>query len=164
MMTIMVIHLHVDGWYLLAESLFLISCMVQACAAIVETAQSLDGFIASFILDETYAIELLPLSFRIITWSPSECEAELLTHRIGSTTSVSLTGCETPFEDSGLLILSLGFVVTSAMFIPLAVGNLKETMFVQLMSFVFLLLLLCQFYGVFLTSGFSNAWDLPLFG
>jgi len=38
------------AWYALAEALFLVSCLVQACAAIVETAQSLDGFIASFVV------------------------------------------------------------------------------------------------------------------
>lgn len=36
-----------EDWYLFAETLFLISCGVQAFASIVETAQSLDGFLAS---------------------------------------------------------------------------------------------------------------------
>lgn len=40
-------------WFLLTETLFLLACMVQACVALVATAQSLDGFLASFLIGET---------------------------------------------------------------------------------------------------------------
>jgi len=46
-----------DAYYI-AEILFLISCMVQACAGLVEAAQGLDGFFASFVLGRTYALQV----------------------------------------------------------------------------------------------------------
>lgn len=61
-------------WYIVVETLFLISCAVQACAGIVESAQSLDGFIASFVLGETYAIQIVP-DLRFISWSTNNCYA-----------------------------------------------------------------------------------------
>ena len=42
-----------------AEGFFILSCMVQACASLVETAQSLDGFIASFVLGKYNLCDIL---------------------------------------------------------------------------------------------------------
>lgn len=61
-----------ERWYILAESFFLVSCLVQACAAIVETAQSLDGFIASFVWGKTYGLQFLP-TVGVVEWSGMEC-------------------------------------------------------------------------------------------
>jgi hypothetical protein len=61
-----------ERWYILAESFFLVSCLVQACAAIVETAQSLDGFIASFVWGKTYGVQFLP-TLGVVEWSGMDC-------------------------------------------------------------------------------------------
>lgn len=61
-----------ERWYILAETFFLISCLVQACAAIVETAQSLDGFIASFVWGKTYGVQFLP-ELGVVDWSGLDC-------------------------------------------------------------------------------------------
>jgi amino acid permease len=45
-------------WYMLAESLFFMSCMSQACASLVVTAHTLDGFLASFVFPHTYALQI----------------------------------------------------------------------------------------------------------
>ena len=61
-----------ERWYILAETFFLVSCLVQACAAIVETAQSLDGFIASFVWGKTYGLQFLPV-VGVVEWSGMDC-------------------------------------------------------------------------------------------
>lgn len=98
-------------WAMFVETLFLISCGVQACAGIVETSQSLDGFLSSFLLGNTYAVQFVP-EFKLIAWSPKECKGmdELI--------ESSLESC-TPFNDDGPLILSLGFLLTAVLFLPL---------------------------------------------
>ena len=63
-----------DEAYILAESLFLISCGVQAVAAIVAVAQSIDSLLSSVIIGHTYALQVLP-SIQLINWSPALCHA-----------------------------------------------------------------------------------------
>jgi hypothetical protein len=44
-------HIIVGGeWYIITQALFLVSCMVQSVAAIVEVAQSIDSILASFLI------------------------------------------------------------------------------------------------------------------
>lgn len=141
-----------DHWYIAAETLFLISCGVQACASLVETAQSLDGFLASFMLGKTYALQLYP-TVEFVTWSTSLCHAAEDDRAIES-------GSEdcTPFHDAGPLILTLGFVLTTIIFLPLGRGHLKETIAVQIFSFLFMALLLAQFSFEF----FYRGWIVSL--
>jgi amino acid permease len=144
-----------EEWYVVAETLFLISCFVQAIAGIVSTAQSLDGFIASFLFGRTYAFEFYP-NFGIISWTPELCHEE---------TSVSvesnLDDC-TPFHNAGSLIFTVGFVITALIFIPLGLGHLKETIIIQIISFIFMIVLLFQFSGEFAHRGLR--YELPLVG
>ncbi len=144
-----------EDWYVVAETLFLISCGVQACAGIVETAQSLDGFIASFLFGKTYAIEFYP-KFEIITWTPTLCHEETETMD-----ESNLEDC-TPFHNAGTLVFTLGFFVTALVFLPLGRGHLKETIIVQFISFVFMIILLFQFSGEFVHRGLDN--KLPWVG
>jgi amino acid permease len=60
------------NWFILAEICFVLSCLVQACAGIVECAHSLDGFIASFLVGKTYGLQLYP-EVTFVTWSSSGC-------------------------------------------------------------------------------------------
>jgi amino acid permease len=63
-------------WYKLSEALLMIMCMVQAISGLVETAQSLDSFFASFILDDTIAIAFTPLP-SLVTWSAKHCTLDV---------------------------------------------------------------------------------------
>lgn len=47
-------------WQSIAQILFLVACSVQAITGIIETSQSLDSFIASFVLGKTYALRIWP--------------------------------------------------------------------------------------------------------
>jgi hypothetical protein len=135
-----------EDWYVVAETLFLISCVVQASAGIVETAQSLDGFIASFLLGKTYAIEFYP-TLQFISWSPDLCHEETI-----SSKESNLADC-TPFHNAGTLVFTLGFLITTLIFLPLGRGHLKETIIVQIISFLFMVILLFQFSGEFVHRG-----------
>lgn len=143
------------GWYTVAETLFLISCAVQACAALVESAQSVDGFLASFVFGRTYAIQFYP-SIDIVSWAPDACTAST-----GDELESGVAEC-TPFHEAGPLILTLGFAITTAIFLPLGQGHLKETIGVQIFSFIFMIILLIQFTYEFSSRGLT--YELPWFG
>eukprot|EP01038_Epipyxis_sp_PR26KG_P009537 gene9537-12845_t len=152
-------------WYVVAESLFLISCSVQACAGIVETAQSLDGFLASFLLHKTYGIQFLP-KFQFISWSPTLCYSSA-NHPIqeldddNSNQNGIIENC-TPFHHAGPLVLTLGFIITTILFLPLARGQLKETIFIQIFSFIAFVVFFAQFSNEFISKGFN--YSIPLYG
>lgn len=137
-------------WYLLAEGLFLLSCMIQAFAGLIETAHAMDGFLAYFLLGRTFALQLLPVP-ELIEWTPSECRGV----NLGDSTlheAYEPSDC-TPFYDDGPLLITLGFVLTTAIFMPLGLALLKETMVMQFISFFCLLLSLSQFEWEFLSRG-----------
>lgn len=146
-----------EDWYVVAETLFIMSCMVQACAAIVETAQSLDGFLASFVLGRTWGLQILPQP-ALLEWSPQDCKP--------ATEFEVESGLEdcTPFHDGGDLVLTLGFVLTTLIFFPLGRGHLKETITVQIVSFATLFVLMTQFYYEFIQRGYVYMSAVPLFG
>lgn len=134
-------------WFFIAEMLLLSACFVQVLAGLVETAQSLDSFLASFLVDRTYALQLLPTP-RIATWSARKCAA------LGAETrDEGGVGDCTPFYEDGSLVLSLGYVLMTVLLLPLGRGNLKETMAAQRFSFIALLVLLAVFYVEFVNQG-----------
>lgn len=133
-----------EDWYAVAETLFLIACGVQACAGIVGAAQSLDGFLASFLLGKTYAIQMYP-EIKWISWDTSHC--------IGGSESGEAGDECTPFQNAGPLIFTLGFFLTSCLFLPLGRGHLQETIVAQLISFAFFVVLLIQFSSEFMKLG-----------
>jgi hypothetical protein len=142
-----------DEAYILAESLFLISCGVQAVAAIVAVAQSIDSLLSSVIIGHTYALQVLP-SIQLINWSPALCN--------GSVISKGPSSC-TPFkDDDSILLISLGFMITTAMFLPFGRGLLKETIGLQVAVSVIMVILLMQLNAEFISRGLSV--EVPWFG
>jgi hypothetical protein len=145
------------NWYIVAETLFLISCAVQASAALVESAQSVDGFLASFVFGKTYALQFYP-AVEIVSWSPDACSNDI---SLESQAESGVAEC-TPFHGAGPLIFSLGFAITTAIFLPLGQGHLKETIAVQIFSFAFMIILLIQFTYEFSSRGLT--YQIPWFG
>eukprot|EP01041_Mallomonas_annulata_P012983 gene12983-27402_t len=135
-------------WYMVAEALFLSSCMIQACAGLVETAHALDGFLASFLINKTYALQIMP-SLRLLVWSPTDCNPD---GEYGDKDVYVASQC-TPFYGDGPLIITLGFVLVTILFLPLGLGHLKETMVVQYISFFSLMISVSQFEWEFLSRG-----------
>ena len=109
------------NFYLVAETLFLITCAVQAIAAIVEAAQSVDGFLASFLIGRTYALEVYP-SPGLIQWTPELCLRDEANIDDASFPSTEGEDC-TPFNGNGSFIISLGFVLTTMLFLPMGRGK-----------------------------------------
>jgi hypothetical protein len=106
--------------YVVAETLFLITCAVQAVTAIVESAQSVDGFLASFLIGKTYALQLHP-TVEFISWAPDLCyEVE---NKLTDDVPISETADCTPFNGAGGLLISLGFIITTLIFLPLGRGT-----------------------------------------
>jgi hypothetical protein len=139
--------------YILAESLFLISCGVQAVAAIVAVAQSIDSLLSSVIIGHTYALQVLP-SIQLISWSPALCDGSVISKRPSSCT---------PFnDDDSILLISLGFIITTAMFLPFGRGLLKETITLQIAVFMLMVMLLIKFNVEFISRGLSV--EVPWFG
>jgi len=149
-------------WSRIVELLFICSCFVQAIASLVETAQSLDGFLANIIIGWTAAIKFEYNHFpQIIYWSPSECYDEISAS--GELIDADLNDC-VPFADAGqALVLSLGYVLTSCLFFSFGLGSLNETIVMQLISFACFFVLLSQFFAEFIDRGFDFS-NVPLFG
>lgn len=99
-------------WYYIAEIFFLLACMVQVITGLVETAQSLDGFIDSYLMGETYALSLYP-RLEFISWSSSGCVV------------TASEDCTTPFggDDEHNFIVTFGYAITTVLFMPFGRGT-----------------------------------------
>ena len=135
-------------WFLIAESLLLCTCFVQAIAGLVETAQSLDSFLASFVLGRTFGLQMYPYP-RFLEWSSESCHEE-------GQDEVGVSDC-TPFFNDGALVLSFGYILMTMLLLPLGRGHLKDTMMAQRLSFIALVILLLQFYYEFYQKGVFSA-------
>lgn len=149
-----------DSWYLFVEGLFFMSCMSQACAAIVVTSHTLDGFLASFLLSKTYALQLFP-TIEIISWSASTCHSPKKSIVQSYSKDSGIEDC-TPFYSDGPFIITIGFLIVTLLFLPLGRGYLKEAVFVQILSFIALLTLLSQFFFEFFRQGLH--FSVPMIG
>ena len=145
--------------YIFAETLFLITCGVQAIASIVAAAQSIDGLLASLIMGRTYALTVLP-TFELIVWYPDLCHANPARGQLVSASSEA-SHC-TPFHGDGTMLVTLGFVLTTLLFLPMGRGLLKETIAVQVAAFGVMVVLLTQFTVELVIRGFPV--HVPLFG
>ena len=141
-------------WSVLAESLFILSCMVQCFSGIVEVAHSLDTIIASSLLGETYAIQLYP-SVTLLTWSGTACVS-------GVEAQGDVEGSCSPFHHEGVMLISLGYFLASAILFPFSTGNLEETVSFQVFAFLFMCFVVLIFLCEFFTSGLN--YSMPMFG
>jgi hypothetical protein len=143
-------------WFTVVEILFIVSCLVQVSASLVETAQSLDGFLASFLVGKTYAIELIPSLPRLVDWSPSECVDNDLIES-------SLEDC-TPFHHAGDYVLTLGYFLTTLFYMPFGKGHLNGTMIIQYVSFGFFILCTTVFLCEFINGDWAYIAKVTWFG
>jgi hypothetical protein len=109
------------------------------------------------LLGRTYALQCYP-DLRVVSWSPTYCH---LSSNDNTVAESALEDC-TPFHEHGPLLLSIGYLIASAIFFPLGWGQLKETVWVQIFSFCILAALLIVFFGEFIYRGLD--YTLPLVG
>ena len=132
---------------IIAERIFILACFIQCIAGIIQASQSLDSFLASYLLGHTYALQIYP-QIKFLSWSELHCQG-------GLNEAETLENC-VPFFENGPLIITLGYFIIICLFLPLGLKNLKETMIIQLISFFFLLIVMFQFNFEFLSLAFSQ--------
>jgi hypothetical protein len=160
-------------WSFIVEVIFVLSCLCNATVALVEAAQSLDGFLVSFLWGKSYALQILPYP-AFIKWPSPDCNlppgVDQPTEPSTAMPVPDLSLCSgAPFNGSGGLIITLGYVLATIIFLPFGTGHLKEAMSLQVLVFIFFIFLLWQFYGEFFKTGFSvhvpligdYIWDVP---
>ena len=71
----------------------------------------------------------------------------------------------TPFAKAEFGIITLGYLITTASFLPLGLGDLRETIGVQIMSFIaFFCFFMAQFEWEFYDKGFNFVDSVPWIG
>jgi amino acid permease len=121
------------GYGVLAQILFVICLMAQCLASIVQAAQVFDCLVV-YVHDRTKALEVYP-SFSFIEWRLDDCDLKTNPYCV-------------PFQDEPerfRLVLTAGYVLLSAVVLPMGCMNLDENMKVQILSF----LLLCALTVIF---------------
>ena len=149
-----------ERWYHVVQMLVIISCVSQIFAALVEVSQALDGFLASFVIGKTYALQLS--SMEIIEWNPAACQAAS-NSLDGLENGVDIDLC-TPFAKADYGVITLGYLLTTACFLPLGLGDLKETIGVQIAAFIAFFVFLLQFEWEFHEKGLNFVDTVPWVG
>jgi hypothetical protein len=143
-------------WYAAEETIFVLSCMVQACTAIVQVAQCIDSMLGSFFLQQTFALQLWP-SLELLTWSGASCR------HLSSAAADTLPEC-TPFYDGGPVIISLGYILVVLFFLPMSMRHLNETIWFQVAAFWAMFFLVLVFDWQFIVSAAGNTTPLVWWG
>ena len=167
-------------WHGIVECLVILSCMVNACAGLVETAQALDSFLASYVFGNTYAIALPSLDF--ISWDSNMCTGgTYIGTAVGAGTGADIghgyehiavqqqvheskTKACTPFHNTHQSVFSLGYLLCFLAFYPLGRHDLKETMLVQKLSFIGFFVLIFLFMWEFQDRGYEYVGKVPTWG
>jgi amino acid permease len=130
-------------WFILTQVLFAGCVLAQMVASIISTAQVVDAFVATG-HGTTYALDMSTFPPSVVSWSDGFCD------------DVD-SGC-LPFSPSGYskFIVSLGYVITCVLLLPLCLMDMKDNVNAQLLSFVLLLVFLVEFVWSFFNTGFHR--------
>lgn len=149
------------AWFNFTEFLFFCCISCLNISSIVDTAQVVDTFLGNWWpWGGTAAVKINGDTLTITRWDDSFCsQAE------------RSDGSCTPFSKADGLVLTLGNLVVTMLFLPLALLPLKDNAWWQALGFTVLLLTSVQFIVTFLVSGlhlseasfWGEDWD-DLFG
>lgn len=138
--------------FVFAQLVFFVCITCLNISSIVDTAQTVDTALGNFKGTIGLQISWNPEDdfFGFVDWRESEC-----------TDDMRAKGTCLPFFDDGKpssIILTLGYMICVAIFLPMALLDLKENAAWQILGFIVLLLASFQFCVVFLFHGldFSN--------
>lgn len=132
--------------YIVTHVAFFLCITCLNISSIVDTAQIIDQIIAH-IFGHTSAYRLsLSGKNKVKYWSHADCGH----HRIKAGECI-------PFhhQKDDQLLITLGYVATVVLFLPLAMMDLKENVFMQIVGFVVLLAISLQFIVSFCLQGLS---------
>lgn len=136
-------------WFIFTHLMFFFCLLCQTIASIVDMAQVIDVFIVSYISQYSYAIRFSPFPFSIIKWNKTLCPSD--------------GGCDPFNTDENGFSISLGYIITAACFLPMALMDLKENTIFQIFGFFACLVICCEFMFVFLSKGI-NLDNVSLWG
>jgi amino acid permease len=148
-------------WFVVTEILFFACITCLNMSSIVDTAQVVDTFFGHFFgFSSALHITSTHQNLEVVHWYPAECSAETL-----------MAGECLAFADhADGILLTLGYVITTSIFLPMALMDLKENSVFQIMGFLVLIATVIQFAIEFGLSGldFNNmslwgsSWDALL--
>lgn len=148
-------------WFVVTEIIFFICITCLNISSIVDTAQVVDTFLGQFV-GSSSALHMSGAfqEMQLVHWYPSNCSAEQL--KAGE--------CVAFAEHSDGMILTLGYVISTLIFLPMGLMDLKENASFQAVAFVVLIVTVAQFAIEFGARGFDfdnmslwgTSWDALL--
>jgi lipid-A-disaccharide synthase-like uncharacterized protein len=126
-------------WFVFTQVIFFLCVTCINVSSIVDTAQVVDTFVGQ--CAGSVALQLQD-GIHVVQWDPSHCTTEEL-----------YSGECIPFSGHSGLLLTLGYIITIAIFFPLALMDLKENAAWQVVGFAVLIITSIQFCVEFLYSG-----------
>ena len=133
------------GWFVVANWLFFACITCLNVSSLVDNAQVLDTFMGHVNPWGAWGLVVDPLHWNatLTQWDPSHCSQEVLFEG----------GCipfaDTKEVDTDSYILTIGYVVTAVLFLPLAMMDLTENVQYQIFGFFILLITSVQFIVTF---------------
>jgi len=150
-------------WFVFTEAIFFLCVTCLNISSIVDTSQVVDTFFGHWVPAGSAAVQIsMSNGFEWIRWDPDACtEEELLS---GGCTAFSSD------KDDGVL-LTLGYIVTALIFLPMSLMDLQENSHFQIWGFVVLVVTTIQLTMQFAWAGlyinnlslWGKSWD-TLFG
>ena len=156
-------HFFGSRWYIGTQIIFLCCITCLNISSIVDTSQVVDTFIGNWIPGGTVALQLFGSTFpmeeerhiestwrdvvHVVRWDRSEC----------STSQVDEGLC-LPFAGLDGILLTCGTFVTTVLFLPLALSDLKENAWWQVAGLLILLVVSLQFIVQFAMTGLNPSY------
>lgn len=132
--------------YSFTQVLFFCCITCLNISSIVDTAEVVDTFFGHWVPTGSVAINFQwtdnHLLVKWVNWDYSSCTTKMLT-----------SGECVPFFDEGGFLFTIGYGITLLTFVPMAVMDLKENAFMQVIGFVVLLATSLGFVILFLSQG-----------
>ena len=132
-------------WFLVTQVTYFLSLFLQNVAAIVSTAQVVDSLVANCIAGGAYGYQIYPHPGAVVWAPPHACQSE----------KIQDAGICVPFGDmpEETLLVTLGYVVSLIVLLPLGLMRLEDNSATQILSFAVLMACCVQFVLGFMWKG-----------
>ena len=101
-------------WFIFTQTVYFLCVTCLNISSMVDTAQVVDTFVGHWISNGAVALQLSSTSAQFVRWDPSSCTQEQL-----------VSGECIPFMQHSGLLLTVGYIITIVLFLPLALMDLK---------------------------------------
>jgi len=132
--------------YRITQVLFFLCVTCLNVSSIVDTAEVVDTFFGHWVSTGSIAINFRTddnkFLVRLVSWDYSGCSEEMLE-----------SGECVPFFDEEGFLLTVGYGITLLIFLPMALLDLKENTFMQVIGFIVLVATSSAFIVLFLLQG-----------